>query len=187
MRKATQGALLVLALAGAGTAAFADPDRSAAMVQLTPGATMAERSSAAVGQISTVENGRSRLDQIDPSIAASRESNSDVIEAETSRATPPSCVLDPEQQAIVTSLTAQGKLPAGDCEMLAWFAEPRDKDEITGRQSIAEAVVTTAPELVGRDGEADRLARLEEEQRRADALAAAAALSLLAPPPPPGQ
>jgi len=90
-----------------------------------------------------------------------------------------------EQQAIVTSLAAQGKLPAGDCEMAAWFAAPRDKDELEGRQSLAEAVVAGAPELLGRNAEADRLAEIEAEQQRADAAAAALALSLLAPPPPP--
>lgn len=176
--------LALLALAAPALMANAEADRSAAITQVTKSRTMAERSSAAFDQISTVESGRSRVDQIDPSLAMLDAPGIDRLSDAEPAASPAPCVLTPEQQSIVTSLESQGKLPAGDCEMVAWFAQPGDKNEGEDRQSLAENVVAGAPELLGRDAEADRLAQLELEQRQAEAAAAAIALSILAPPPP---
>lgn len=61
-------AALALALLASG-AASADVDRSARITQVTRSTTMAERSSAAFDQISTVEAGRSSVSQIDPGLA----------------------------------------------------------------------------------------------------------------------
>lgn len=178
-------AALISTILVAAAPAMADNDRSAAVPQVAKSASMAERSSAALDQISSVESGRTRLDQIDPGATDAASVDDDRLGAAEASGSPDACSLTNEQQAIVTSLAAQGKLPAGDCEMAAWFAAPRDKDELEGRQSLAEAVVAGAPELLGRNAEADRLAEIEAEQQRADAAAAALALSLLAPPPPP--
>lgn len=176
-------AALVLALLACGGAS-ADVDRSARITQVTRSTTMAERSSAAFDQISTVEAGRSSVSQIDPGLALKDDkSGPENLSAGQATMSASACELTPEQQSIVTSLEAQGKLPAGDCEMVAWFAEPRDKSEAEDRQSLAESVVAGAPELVGQDGEADRLAREAEELARAEAAAVAAAISLFSPTP----
>ncbi len=153
-------AALVFALL-VGAAASADVDRSARITQVTRSTTMAERSSAAFDQISSVEAGRSSVTQIDPGLALKDDkSRPESLSAGQAPMSSSTCELTPEQQSIVTSLEAQGKLPAGDCEMVAWFAEPRDKSE-------AE----------------DRLAREAEELARAEAAATAAAISLFSPTP----
>jgi hypothetical protein len=176
-------AALVLAfLVGGG--ASSEVDRSARITQVTRSTTMAERSSAAFDQISTVEAGRSSVTQIDPGLALKDDkAGPESLSAGQGPAPPSACELTPEQQSIVTSLEAQGRLPAGDCEMVAWFAEPRDKSEAEDRQSLAESVVAGAPELVGQDVEADRLAREAEDLARAEAAATAAAISLFSPTP----
>ncbi|MBI1254588.1 MAG: hypothetical protein GC196_09635 [Hyphomonas sp.] len=183
-------AAIVLSLAALAAIAQAEPDRSAAINQVTKLRTMAERSSAAFDQLSTVESGRSRVDQIDPALALAGSPDSDRLTAPEPAAPASACTLSPEQQSIVTSLEAQGKLPAGDCEMVAWFAQPGDKGEAEDLQSLAEAVIAGAPEMLGREPEADRLARLELEKRQAEAAASAAiALTILTPvvPVPPGK
>lgn len=188
MRPVTQSLLIAALLLGSALPAQSDADRSAAIKQVTKSAAMSERSSAALDQISTVATGRTRLDQIDPAAALDTNMDGDHLNTAPTATPDDGCTLSPEQQSIVTSLEAQGKLPAGDCEMVSWFAQPRDKDEVESRQSLAESVVASAPELLGRSAEADRLAKLEADMARADAAAAAAALSLLAPPPiPPGK
>jgi hypothetical protein len=162
--------------------AHAEADRSAAINQVTKSRTLAERSSAAFDQLSTVETGRSRVDQIDPALAAADAPGSDQLAAPDPAAPGSACTLSPEQQSIVTSLEAQGRLPAGDCEMVAWFAQPGDKGEGEDRQSLAEAVIAGAPEMLGRESEADRLAKAELEERQAEAAASAAiALTIFTP------
>lgn len=183
-------ASLLLTLAAGTSAAHAEADRSAAINQVTKARTMAERSSAAFDQLSNVETGRSRVDQIDPALARADAPGSDRLTASDRIAPETGCTLSPEQQSIVTSLEAQGKLPAGDCEMVAWFAEPGDKGEGEDRQSLAEAVIAGAPEMLGRESEADRLAKAELEGRQAeDAASAAIALTIFTPavPVPPGK
>jgi|APLow6443716910_1056828.scaffolds.fasta_scaffold204372_2 hypothetical protein len=183
-------AAILLTLAALPGMAHADADRSAAINQVTKFRTMAERSSAAFEQLSTVETGRSRVDQIDPALALSDAPDSDRLTAPEPAAPVSACTLSPEQQSIVTSLEAQGKLPAGDCEMVAWFAQPGDKVEGEDRQSLAEAVIAGSPEMLGRESEADRLAQQELETREAEAAASAAiALTILTPavPVPPGK
>ena len=95
-------------------------------------------------------------------------------------------MLSPEQQAIVTSLQSQGRLPAGECEMLAWFAQPGDPVEGDERRSLAEAVIVTSPELLGQESEADRQARLEADRAAAEAVAAGEIATTLFMPVPPG-
>ena len=183
-------AAILLTLAAMASMAHAEADRSAAINQVTKTRTLAERSSAAFDQLSTVETGRSRVDQIDPALAREDAPGNDQLAAAETAAPSSACTLSPEQQSIVTSLEAQGKLPAGDCEMVAWFAQPGDKAEGEDRQSLAEAVIAGAPEMLGRESEADRLAQLELEKRQAEAAASAAiALTILTPavPVPPGK
>lgn len=160
--------VLMLMTGGAGQVSAADPDRSAAIPQVTRGATLAERSAAGFEQIATVEAGRSKVEQIDPALAVRIEPEADRL---LPGAAPPppeaGCRLTPDQQAIVTSLEAQGKLPAGDCEMVAWFARPGDKSENEERAALSVAVAGAAPELLGREGEAEAAARLAAEQRAA--------------------
>lgn len=173
--------------------AVAEADRSAAIKQVTRGATLAERSSAGFDQISTVAAGRtSAVDQIDPSLEAKSvpEASGDKLTDGQAAASAGPCVLTPEQQAIVTSLQSQGRLPAGDCEMVAWFGRPGDEPDAEDRRSLAEAVVTTSPELLGQESEAARIARLEAERQQAEAAASAAiAATILTPtlPGPPGK
>ena len=173
---------LTLALMVYG-AAYADTERSASIPQVAQSATMAERSSAAFDQISTVESGRSGVAQIDPALAEKDSSGADDLAAGRVPASAAACHLTPEQQSIVTSLEAQGRLPAGDCEMVAWFAEPADKSEAEDPRSLAESVVTAAPDLLGREAEADRQSREAEALARAEAAAAAVSVSIFAPPP----
>ena len=183
-------AAILLTLAAMASMAHAEADRSAAINQVAKTRTLAERSSAAFDQLSTVETGRSRVDQIDPALAREDAPGNDQLAAAETAAPGSACILSPEQQSIVTSLEAQGKLPAGDCEMVAWFAQPGDKAEGEDRQSLAEAVIAGAPEMLGRESEADRLAQLELEKRQAEAAASAAiALTILTPavPVPPGK
>ena len=186
-------AAVLLMLAALVSIAHAESDRSAAVNQVTKSLTLAERSSAAFDQLSAVETGRSRVDQIDPVLAAAEAPGGDQLSAaEPAEPAAPgsACTLSPEQQSIVTSLEAQGRLPAGDCEMLAWFAQPGDKAEGEDRKSLAEAVISGAPETLGRESEADRLAKAELEERQAEVAASAAiALSILTPavPVPPGK
>ena len=183
-------AAILLTLAAMASMAHAEADRSAAINQVAKTRTLAERSSAAFDQLSTVETGRSRVDQIDPALAREDAPGNDQLAAAETAAPGSACILSPEQQSIVTSLEAQGKLPAGDCEMVAWFAQPGDKAEGEDRQSLAEAVIAGAPEMLGRESEADRLAQLELETREAEAAASAAiALTILTPavPVPPGK
>ena len=183
-------AAILLTLAVLASMAHAEADRSAAINQVTKTRTLAERSSAAFDQLSTVETGRSRVDQIDPALAREDAPGNDQLAAAETAAPGSACILSPEQQSIVTSLEAQGRLPAGDCEMVAWFAQPGDKAEGEDRQSLAEAVNAGAPEMLGRESEADRLAQLELEKRQAEAAASAAiALTILTPavPVPPGK
>ena len=183
-------AAILLTLAALASMAHAEADRSAAINQVAKTRTLAERSSAAFDQLSTVETGRSRVDQIDPALAREDAPGNDQLAAAETAAPGSACILSPEQQSIVTSLEAQGKLPAGDCEMVAWFAQPGDKAEGEDRQSLAEAVIAGAPEMLGRESEADRLAQLELEKRQAEAAASAAiALTILTPavPVPPGK
>lgn len=172
---------LTLVMAGP---ASADDDRSANINQVSKSGTLAERSSAAFDQISTVASGRSGVSQIDPALALKDTPGTDPLSAGPRAASSNPCILTPEQQSIVTSLEAQGKLSAGDCEMIAWFAEPGDKSEADERQSVAESVVAGAPDLLGRDSEADRLASEAEDQARAEAIAAAVVVSIFTPPPP---
>lgn len=173
--------------------AVAEADRSAAIKQVTRGATLAERSSAGFDQISTVAAGRtSAVDQIDPSLEATAvpELSGDRLSNPQDTRSPAPCVLTPEQQAIVTSLESQGRLPAGDCEMVAWFGRPGDPVEGEERRSLAEAVISTSPELLGQEAEADRLARIEAERRQAEAATSEAiAAQILTPtlPGPPGK
>jgi hypothetical protein len=160
----------------------AEPDRSAAIRQLSSGATMAERSSAAFDQITSVmPQARGRVDQIDPSLRPASEDTG--LSAMASSAGRAPCVLTAEQRAIVTSLEAQGRLPAGDCEMAAFLTQPGDKSEEDRRVTVA-AVLSTAPELAGQESEAGRKARIAEESRAA---AAEAAVSTYLVPPVPGQ
>lgn len=183
-------AAILMGLAATAQVSDAEAGRSAAISQVTEPRTTAERSSAAFDQISTVETGRCRLDQIDPSLALADTGDSERLAAGAPEERGSGCTLSPEQQSIVTSLEAQGRLPAGDCEMVAWFAQPGDKVESEDRQSLAEAVVAGAPGMLGRDAEAGQLGALELEQRRAQAAAAAAiALTILTPvvPVPPGK
>ncbi|MDP1555023.1 MAG: hypothetical protein Q8L84_06150 [Hyphomonas sp.] len=177
-------ALILLALAGTALSAQTEVDRSAAMKQLAGDQTMAERSSAAFDQISTVDADRARVDQIDPTLAAADLPDGDELSAGEPAARAAGCGLTPEQQSIVTSLASQGRLPAGDCEMIAWLTRPGDKSESEDRQSVAEAVMSGAPELLGRDAEADRLAQLELEQRQAEATAFVFTVLPPAPVPP---
>ncbi|MFN7178806.1 hypothetical protein [Hyphomonas sp.] len=164
----------------------AEPDRSAAIKQLSSGATLAERSSAAFDQITPAKpDTRGRVDQIDPSLTpASDETGLSAMASSASR-TP--CILSAEQRAIVTSLEAQGRLPAGDCEMAAFLTQPGDKSE-EDRRATAAAVLTAAPELVGQESEAARQARLAEESRAAAAAeAVGATVSTYLVSPVPGQ
>lgn len=187
-RPSAKFALFVALLAAVAPLAQADgEDRSAGIRQVTKGDTLAERSSAAFDQISTVQSGRSRLDQIDPSLALKDGAEIDRLSASEPPQPVEACTLTPEQQSIVTSLEAQGKLPAGECELVAWFARPGDKVENDDRQALAEAAVSGAPELLGVETEAGRLAQqeaeAEQQRQQADAAAAAMALSILAPQP----
>ena len=180
---AIAGAFAAVLLAPIATA---EADRSAAIKQVTRGATIAERSSAGFDQISTVAAGRtSAVDQIDPSLEAKSvpEASGDKL-SDVQAAGP--CVLTPEQQAIVTSLESQGRLPAGDCEMVAWFGRPGDEPDGDDRRSLAEAVVTTSPELLGQESEAARLARIEAERRQAEAAASEAIAATILMPTLPG-
>jgi hypothetical protein len=187
MRSGAKSTLLVAVLAASAPLAQAEKaTRSAGIPQVTMGQTLAERSSAAFDQIATVQSGRSRLEQIDPSLALKDGAEIDRL---AGNETPPAfeaCTLTPEQQSIVTSLEAQGGMPEDECELVAWFARPGDKEN--DRQALAESVVTGAPELLGIETEAGRLAReaaeAELQRQQADAAAAAMALSILAPLPP---
>jgi hypothetical protein len=151
--------------------AGAEADRSAAIRQVTRGATLAERSSAALDQIAPGQVARGKVEQIDPSLALKVAPESETLSSAGPGPSPSGCVLTPEQQAIVTSLESQGRLPAGDCEMAAWFTRPQDKSEAELRANLAEPALTAAPELAGREAEADREASLAAAQREAAATA----------------
>ena len=151
----------------------AEPDRSAAIKQLSSGATMAERSSAAFDQITpAAQQARGHVDQIDPSLKPASDETG--LSASGPSAGRGPCILTAQQRAIVTSLEAQGRLPAGDCEMAAFLTQPGDKSE-EDRRATAAAVLTAAPELVGQESEASLQARLAEERAAAAAAEAAAA------------
>jgi hypothetical protein len=167
----------------------ADPDRSAAIKQVTRGETLAERSSASFDQIATAATARrGAVEQLDPSLpdGSYLEDDAANLTGAQGAGIAPACVLSPEQQAIVTSLQSQGRLAAGECEMLAWFAQPGDPVEGDERRSLAEAVIVTSPELLGQESEADRQARLEADRAAAEAAAAAReiAATILMPVPP---
>ena len=174
-------ASLALAAMLAGLSAGAEPDRSASIKQLAPGSTPAERSSAAFDQITPVTGEtRGRVDQIDPSLTPGADDTDLTATAISGSRT--GCTLTAEQRAIVTSLEAQGRLPAGDCEMAAFFAQPGDKSD-EDRRALSAAVLAAAPELAGRESEA----RAEAESRKAAAEQAAATVSTYLLPPVPGQ
>ncbi|MFN3912310.1 hypothetical protein [Hyphomonas sp.] len=163
-------------------AVSADADRSASIRQVTNSETLAERSSAAFEQIASVAAGRSSVSQIDPLAAEMETADSSDLGADRAPGAT-ACILTPEQQSIVTSLESQGKLPAGDCELVAWFSEPGDKSEAEDRRALAESVAAAAPDLLGREAEAGQLAREAEELARAEAMATAIAVTIFAPPP----
>lgn len=164
-------------------AVSADADRSASIRQVTNSETLAERSNAAFEQIASVATGRSSVSQIDPSTAARDTSGSGDLGADRAPDASAGCVLTPEQQSIVTSLDSQGKLPAGDCELMVWFSEPGDKSEAEDRRALAESAVAAAPGLLGREAEAGQAAREAEELARAEAMANAIAVTIFALPP----
>lgn len=186
LRHRIQAGFALTALLSAALPALAGTDRSAAIPQVAAGETMAERSSAAFDQITPVApESRGRVDQIDPSLASEAD---DALDIDGAAAPASGCVLTPEQQAIVTSLQAQGRLPAGECEMLAWLTDPDDKSD--DRRGLAEAIMAGAPELAGQESEAARQARLEEEARKeAEAATKATVSTFLLPSVPanPGQ
>lgn len=177
---------LLLAAALAVASAGAEPERSATIKQLAPGATLAERSNAAFEQITPATiDARGRVDQIDPTLAAATDDTD--LAATGASSMRRACVLTPDQLAIVTSLEAQGRLPAGDCEMAAFLAHPSDKSD-EDRRAAAAAVLAAAPELVGRESEAAVQAREAEERRQSAAAAeTAAAVSTFLLPKPSGQ
>lgn len=168
-------------------AAQAESSRSAAIRQVTSGETLPERSAAGFDQIATIDAGRGKVDQIDPALAMKVVPESDRLETDP-EVPSTGCSLTREQQAIVTSLQAQGKLPVGDCEMIAWFARPGDQSEGEER-ALAEAAAANAPELLGQEAERDRAARLEAEQQQADAAAVSVSTTIFTPvsPAPPGK
>lgn len=175
---------LALAAMLTGLAAGAEPDRSAAIKQLAPGSTPAERSNAAFEQITPVAwETRGRVDQIDPSLTSGSGESGLTADAPSGGRT--GCVLTAEQRAIVTSLEAQGRLPAGDCEMAAFFAQPGDKSD-EDRRALSAAVLAAAPELAGRESDSERQARAEAESRQAAAEQAAATVTTYLLPPIPG-
>lgn len=179
-------ALAVLVLS---PVSHADPDRSAAIKQVTRGETLAERSSASFDQIATVTAARrGAVEQLDPSLPDGSYPENDAANLTGAQGSvvAPACVLSPEQQAIVTSLQSQGRLPAGECEMLAWFAQPGDPVEGDERRSLAEAVIVTSPELLGQDSEAERQARAEADRAAAEAAAARDIAATILMPVPPG-
>ena len=182
-------AAALLAVVFAAPTAATETDRSAAIKQVTSGETLSERSNAGFDQIATISAGRtSAVDQIDPSLEARAVSDSPsdrTSETQDGARTSP-CVLTPEQQAIVTSLESQGRLPAGDCEMVAWFGRPGDRVESEDRRSLSEAVFVSSPELLGQEVEADRAARLEEERRQSEAAASEQIASTILTPAMPG-
>ena len=184
-----QSAAAALAVFAFSPLTHADPDRSAAIKQVTRGETLAERSSASFDQIATAATARrGAVEQLDPSLPDGSYPDDDAASLTGAQGAgiSPACVLSPEQQAIVTSLQSQGRLPAGECEMLAWFAQPGDPVEGDERRSLAEAVIVTSPELLGQESEADRQARLEADRAAAEAVAAGEIAATLFMPVPPG-
>jgi hypothetical protein len=184
-----QPAAAALAVLVLSPVSHADPARSAAIKQVTRGETLAERSSASFDQIATVTAARrSAVEQLDPSLpdGSYPEDDAASLTGAQGAGIAPACVLSPEQQAIVTSLQSQGGLPAGECEMLAWFAQPGDPVEGDERRSLAEAVIVTSPELLGQESEADRQARLEADRAAAEAAAAREIAATILMPVPPG-
>ena len=169
-------------------AAAAEADRSAAIKQVTRGETLAERSSASFNQITPVTGNRSAVEQLDPNLQDDSypENGAANLTGTQGTVVAPVCVLSPEQQAIVTSLQSQGRLPAGECEMLAWFAQPGDPVDGDERRSLAEAVIATSPELLGQESEADRQARLQADREAAEAAAAREIAATILMPVPPG-
>lgn len=178
-------ALAVLVLS---PVSHADPDRSAAIKQVTRGETLTERSSASFDQIAIASAARrGAVEQLAPSLldGSYPENDAGNLTGAPGAGVAPACVLSSEQQAIVTSLQSQGRLPASECEMLAWFAQPGDPVEDDERRSLAEAVIVTSPELLGQESEADRQARAEADRAAAEAAAArdiAATILMLVPP-----
>jgi hypothetical protein len=184
-----QPAAAALAVLVLSPVCHADPDRSAAIKQVTRGETLAERSSASFDQIATAATARrGAVEQLDPSLpdGSYLEDDAANLTGAQGAGIAPACVLSPEQQAIVTSLQSQGRLPAGECEMLAWFAQPGDPVEGDERRSLAEAVIVTSPELLGQESEADRQARLEADRAAAEAVAAREIAATILMPVPPG-
>jgi len=184
-----QPAAAALAVLVLSPVSHADPDRSAAIKQVTRGETLAERSSASFDQIATAATARrGAVEQLDPSLPVGSYLEDDAanLTGAQGAGNSPACVLSPEQQAIVTSLQSQGRLPAGECEMLAWFAQPGDPVEGDERRSLAEAVIVTSPELLGQESEADRQARLEADRAAAEAVAAREIAATILMPVPPG-
>jgi hypothetical protein len=184
-----QSAAAALAVLVLSPVSHADPDRSAAIKQVTRGETLAERSSASFDQITAVTAARrGAVEQLDPSLPDSSYLGDDAASLTGAQGAgiAPACVLSPEQQAVVTSLQSQGRLPAGECEMLAWFAQPGDPVEGDERRSLAEAVIVTSPELLGQESEADRQARSEADRQAAEAVAAREIAATILMPVPPG-
>jgi hypothetical protein len=182
IRLTASAGILLAATVSVSFPAGADPERSAAIPQVQSSTKMEERSNAAFEQIVLPGAGTRRggVDQIDPALFANGAPDGAAFDLDPSAESEqiPACTLTPEQQSIVTSLEAQGRLPAGDCEMVAWFAKPADKSE-EDRRALAAAVLAAAPELVGQESDEARASRLEAERLAAEAVAAAVLTYLL--------
>lgn len=157
---------LILALSPNALGQGTSDDRSAAMSQLVKETTVSVRSSASLDQISSVAaDARGAVEQIDPSARAVPEATrsvregqddflvADALSGENSSQT---CVISPDQAAIVQSLRMQGQIVADECEIIEWLAVSGQGRTVSDtRRREEEAVIVMMPGLLAADAAAD--------------------------------
>ena len=178
-RAGVMGGPVVFAMLIALTGGPALADRSAKIDQVVRKDTVAERSNAALDQISAgPRTERGSIDQIDPS-ARARDDGGQFDTAIPSLPRPAQtrgCEVSADQEAIIESLKAQGKVIGDDCDLIDWVAIAGDRSGKDERRAVGEALSATRPELLSLEAQRDKEAAERAELERLEAARAAATL-----------